>query len=89
MTTFRERLGAGARLREGSAELARRIAGATEPCVVVDDQSAQAYFEARERLALGFGVRPLGLPWDDVPVSERLLTAAALRELLASGELTR
>jgi hypothetical protein len=80
--TLRDRLAAGARLREGSAELARRIAAAIE-AREVDDAAARVFFEQRERLAPGFGVAPTGVVWRDVPVNERLLTAAALRELVA------
>lgn len=80
--TLRERLGAGSRIREGSAEIARRIAAVAERRDV-DDAAARSYFESRERLAPGFGVRPAGVDWVDVPVNERLLTAAALRELVA------
>lgn len=84
--SLRERLGAGSGLREGSAQIARRIAAYAERREV-DDDAGRVFFEARERLATGFGVRATGLGWDDVPVNERLLTTAALREVVAAGVL--
>lgn len=68
------------------AWIAARLA---QPDSIVDDQVARRFHEARQRTAPRLGLDPPGIGWDDVPVSERLLTAAALRELADSGVMSR
>lgn len=56
---------------------------------LADDQLARCFHETRERLAPRLGLTPRRVEWDDVPIDERLLTAAALRELADRGALAR
>lgn len=56
---------------------------------LADDQLARCFHETRERLAPRLGLTPRRVEWDDVPIDERLLTAAALRELADSGAIPR